>query len=286
MKIGVFHLRGDSSSDPAVIARRAEELGFESYWVGHHTIYPATSASAYPGRTSGEQPDYLVDIPDPFMCLARAGAVTSTIRLGTAVWLAAEHDPLLAAMQVATLDEHTGGRVLFGVGAGWNAEESAIFGVDFANRWEQVEDYVAAMKSLWTDDPSEHRGKYVSFPPVHAFPKPVSKPHPPILLGSTGSRKALERAARWADGWVPVIHDVPRFADDVRLLREHLRSADRDPGGFTVTAFGVEGQWRTTEEIRELEQAGADRVLIWLHQAPQEEQLEDLEALAATHLTD
>jgi alkanesulfonate monooxygenase SsuD/methylene tetrahydromethanopterin reductase-like flavin-dependent oxidoreductase (luciferase family) len=171
MKIGLMHLTPYSKADPAIIAKRAEDLGFESYWVGDHTIIPITSSVQYPGARSGRVPDFLWQLPDPLLALARAGATTSRIKLGTGVCLIAERNPLLTAKQVATLDDSSGGRVLFGIGGGWNPEESTILGGDFEHRWSQVKDYIAAMKVLWQDDISEYHGRYVNFPPVRCFPK-------------------------------------------------------------------------------------------------------------------
>ena len=156
MKIGLMHVTPYSKADPAIVAKRAEELGFESYWVGDHTIVPVTSSIEYPGvKDGGREPDYLWQLPDPLIALARAGATTSRIKLGTGICLIPERNPILTAKQVATLDDACGGRFLFGIGAGWNPEESTILGGDFEHRWSQVKDYIAAMKVLWRDDISE-----------------------------------------------------------------------------------------------------------------------------------
>jgi alkanesulfonate monooxygenase SsuD/methylene tetrahydromethanopterin reductase-like flavin-dependent oxidoreductase (luciferase family) len=129
-----------------------------------------------------------------------------------------ERNPILTAKQVATLDDACGGRFLFGIGAGWNREESTILGGDFDHRWSQVKDYIAAMKVLWREEISEYQGRYVDFPPVRCFPKPARKPHPPILIGSVSSPHALKRVAEWGDGWLPgVFRRPPRAAKAPRM---------------------------------------------------------------------
>jgi probable F420-dependent oxidoreductase len=282
MKIGLMHVTPYSKADPAIVARRAEELGFESYWVGDHTIIPVTSSVQYPGARGGVVPDFLWQLPDPLLALARAGATTTRIKLGTGVCLIPERNPILTAKQVATLDDGTGGRVLFGIGGGWNPEESAILGGDFEHRWSQVKDYIAAMKVLWEDEISSYRGRYVSFPPVRCFPKPGSKPHPPILVGSINNPRALRRVAEWADGWIPVVQRVDEFADGVKRIRATAAEIGRDPNAFDFTVFGTEQQWKSAKEIREFERVGANRIVLWLNAQDLQSILSEMEDLART----
>jgi probable F420-dependent oxidoreductase len=282
MKIGLMHLTPYSKADPAIVARRAEELGFESYWVGDHTIIPMTSSVEYPGARGGVVPDFLWQLPDPLLALARAGATTTRIKLGTGVCLIPERNPILTAKQVATLDDGSGGRVLFGIGGGWNPEESAILGGDFEHRWSQVKDYIAAMKVLWEDEISSYRGRYVSFPPVRCFPKPGSKPHPPILVGSINNPRALRRVAEWADGWIPVVQRVDEFADGVKRIRATAAEIGRDPNAFDFTVFGTEQQWKSAKEIREFERVGANRIVLWLNSQDLQSILSEMEDLART----
>jgi probable F420-dependent oxidoreductase len=192
------------------------------------------------------------------------GSSLRRIRLGTGVCLIPKRNPILTAKQVATLDDSSGGRFLLGIGAGWNPEESTILGGDFEHRWSQVKDYVVAMKVLWTEDISEYHGRYVNFPPVRCFPKPKSKPHPPILLGSINNPRALRRVAEWGDGWLPVIRSVDEFADGVQRIKVIAVEIGRDPNALDFTAFGAEKQWRSAQEIRDFERAGANRVVLWL----------------------
>ncbi len=285
MKIGLMHVTPYSKADPAIVAKRAEELGFESYWVGDHTIIPVTSSVQYPGARGGVVPDFLWQLPDPLVALARAGATTSRIKLGTGVCLIPERNPILTAKQVATLDDGSGGRVLFGIGGGWNPEESTILGGDFEHRWSQVKDYIAAMKVLWQDDISEYHGRYVSFPAVRCYPKPRSRPHPPILIGSVNNPRALRRVAEWADGWIPALLNVAEFAEGIKRIKAIAAEIGRDPDSLDFTAFGTDQQWKSTKEARELEQAGATRVVLWLNGQDLETILPEMEDLARTVLS-
>jgi len=286
MKIGLMHLTPYSKADPAIVAKRAEDLGFESYWVGDHTIIPETSSVQYPGaRDGGKVPDFLWQLPDPLLALARAGATTNRIKLGTGICLIPERNPILTAKQVATLDDSSGGRFLFGIGAGWNPEESTILGGDFEHRWSQVKDYIAAMKVLWTEDVSEYHGRYVVFPPVRCFPKPKSKPHPPILLGSVNNPRALKRVAEWGDGWLPVVRSVDEFADGVKRIKAIAAEIGRDPNTLDFTVFGGEKQWRSAKDIREFERVGAHRVVLWLNGQDLNSILPEMEELASTVLS-
>ena len=282
MKIGVFSILPNMAADPAVVAKHAEALGFDSYWVPDHTILPVTYSDQYPGVRAGEPgPDYLWQMPDPLIALTRAAAVTSTILLGTGIILVPERNPLLAAKMVASLDSFSGGRFLMGIGAGWNREECTILGGDFDHRWGQTKDYILAMKQLWTQAESEYHGKYVDFPPVRCFPKPAQRPHPPILLGGFTAERVYQRIAEWGDGWLPVLESVDQFRQGVERLKRAADAVGRNYGELTKTVFGIKGQWETPEDIRALEAAGADRVVMWLPEnLPLDKLLAEMEAMA------
>ena len=281
MKIGITQVLANSEADPALVAKHAEELGFESYWLPDHTILPVHSTTRYPGvREGAKEPRTLWQIPDPLIALSRASATTSTIKLGTGICLVPERNPLLLAKQIATLDDASGGRFLFGIGAGWNREECEILGGDFAHRWSQVKDHIAAMKVLWEDEESEYHGKYVDFPPVRCFPKPANKPHPPILLGNIGSPLALKRVVEWGDGWMPVVESVEQFAEGVSKIRSLAESVGRALESLDFTVFGMHGQFRGTDEIAALEGAGAGRVILWVKSLLRDDIRRELDELA------
>ena len=280
MKIGLMHLTPHSKADPAVVAQRAEELGFESYWVGDHTIIPEQASVQYPGARGGVTPAYVWQLPDPLVALARAGATTSRIKLGTGILLVPERNPILTAKQIATLDDGCNGRFILGIGAGWNPEESTILGGDFEHRWSQVKDYIAAMKVLWRDDVSEYHGRYVNFPPVRCFPKPISKPHPPILIGSVNNPRALRRVAEWADGWLPVVQSVDEFADGVKRIKAIAAEIGRDATALDFTVFAGDNQWRSKQDLQEFARAGANRAVLWLHGQDLSSILSEIEELA------
>src|SRR4029434_3255211 len=204
MKIGVNMTLSSRSIDVAVLARKAESLGFESLWLPEHPIIPVQVTTRYQGSPDGAIPPSMRDIADPFVGLARASAVTTTLKLGTGICLVPERNPLLLPKELPTLDPFSGGRFLFGIGAGWLKEETEIMGGDFAHRWTQTQEAILAMQALWTQDEAEYHGKYYDFPPVRSFPKPVQKPHPPIVLGSITSRTVFKRIVAWGDGWIPV----------------------------------------------------------------------------------
>ena len=281
MKIGVFEFCIDRSVDPAIIAKRAEELGFGSYWVPEHAIIPVKTSSPYPASEDGIIPDEYGRITDPFVSLARASAVTKTIELGTGICLIPERNPLELAKEVATLDHFSGGRFIFGIGAGWLREETEIMGGDFDRRWGQTKDAVLAMKELWTQDEAEYHGKYYDFPAVRSFPKPARKPHPPVYMGGS-SKYVFKRVVEWGDGWMPVLSPVEDIQAGRQRLNEMAEQAGRDPKEISVLAFGWPGKFRTKEEINELQSAGVDHVTIWLTQSEEGENavLAELESLA------
>ncbi|MEW6298444.1 MAG: LLM class F420-dependent oxidoreductase [Thermodesulfobacteriota bacterium] len=279
MQVGVFLLPSEQTADPAVVAKKAEELGFASFWVPEHAILPVHYTSRYPASPDGRIPAAVGIIADPFVALARASAVTSTIKLGTGVCLVPERNPLLLAKEVATLDYYSGGRFLFGIGAGWLKEETEIMGGDFAHRWTQTREAILAMKELWTKDESEYHGKYYHFPAVRSFPKPARKPHPPVLLGGS-SKYVFKRIVEWGDGWLPTGVPLEALTRGRATLNELAEKAGRDPKTIEVIAFGQPGQYGDRAELTPLEQAGITHATIWLRRTKEHEVLAELEDLA------
>lgn len=284
LTIGVFqNLCDKPSGDPATIAKRAEELGFDSYWVPEHAVIPKGSADVYPAKQAGKPPpEYLFKMPDPLIALARASSVTMTLKLGTGVALVPERNPITAALEIASLDHFSGGRFLYGIGAGWNEPECTVMGGDFAHRWTQTREAIDVMKKLWTGDYVEHHGKYYDFPPVVCQPTPAQRPHPPILLGSIGSPRVLKRVATWADGWLPLTTDPQEIANGKAELTKFAREAGRDPAALAIVAFSPPGGvMRTRTEMAEFAKAGATGAVLWLNGTNEKEVLADLAELAA-----
>ena len=279
MKTGIFVYEVDPSMDPAVLAKRAEELGFESFWVPELPIVPVDTASRPAVSTGSYTRESYNRIVDPFVALARASAVTTRIKLGTGICLVPEHNPLLLAKQVATLDLLSGGRFIFGIGAGGLKEETEIMGGDFAHRWTQTRDAVLAMKELWTKDEAEYHGAYYDFPPVRSNPKPAQKPHPPVLLGGR-ARNVFKRVVEWGDGWMPARTSVDEIKRGRETLNDLAKNAGRDPESIQILAFGGPGQFKDREAIKDLEQAGADRVTIWLESKEGHQALREMEDMA------
>jgi probable F420-dependent oxidoreductase len=276
MKIGVTTIITDSSIDVAVLARHAEELGFDSLWLGEHPIIPVTSTSRYPGSADGTLPESANRMPDPFVALARASAVTQTIKLGTGVCLIPERNPLLLAKVVATLDHFSRGRFLFGIGAGWHREETEIMGGNFSHRWSQTHDAILAMKELWTKEEAEYHGKYYDFPPVKSFPKPFQKPHPPILLGGI-ARNVFKRTLDWGDGWMPS-GSSPEQVKQGRDTLNHLAvRSGRDPRSIQVLAYNAP---TNREALKAYENAGADAAVVRLDTGSEKETLAELDQVA------
>lgn len=263
MDVGVFYFTSGESADPAIVAIKAEDLGFASFWVPEHPVLPVHTTTGYPAAPNEPIPRTVGIISDPFVSLARASATTTHIKLGTGICLVPERNPLLLAKEIATLDHYSGGRFLFGIGAGWQKEECEIMGGDFPRRWTQTRDSVLAMKQLWTADESEYHGRYYDFPAVKCFPKPAQQPHPPVILGGS-AKNVFKRTVEWGDGWMP----VTTSPDEIRRGRETLNDlatqAGRAPASISVLAFGQPGQLRTRAHVEALEEAGAEHAIVWL----------------------
>ena len=244
--------------DVGFMARKAEELGFESFWCAEHPFIPVNSASRFPGSADGVIPESYSHFVDPFVALARASGTTKSIKLGTGIVLVPERHPLLLAKEISTLDLFSGGRFLFGIGAGWLREETQIMGGDFDHRWTQTRESVLAMKELWTKPAAEFHGKYYDFPPVKSFPKPLQKPHPPVLLGG-GAKNVLQRVVAWADGWLPNRITPEQLRESRTTFDRLAKDAGRDPSKITIS---VHGQPADRDLLRRLHDAGATRVIV------------------------
>jgi probable F420-dependent oxidoreductase len=244
--------------DVGFMAKKAEELGFESFWCAEHPFIPVHSTSRFPGSEDGVIPESYSHFVDPFVALARASGATKTIKLGTGIVLVPERHPLLLAKEISTLDLFSGGRFLFGIGAGWLREETQIMGGDFDHRWTQTRESILAMKELWTKPAAEFHGKYYDFPLVKSFPKPLQKPHPPVLLGGA-AKNILERIIAWGDGWLPNRVTPEKLREGRATLDRLAKDAGRDPSKITISVYG---QPADRDLLRRFHDAGANRVIV------------------------
>ena len=204
---GVLMFPTDYAIAPHVLASEAEARGFESIFFPEHTHIPASRKTPWPG--GAELPREYAHTHDPFVALTAAAAVTRSIKLATGICLVTERDPILMAKQVASLDLLSGGRVVLGIGAGWNVEEMANHGVGFATRWKVTRERVLAMRRIWSDEAAEFHGEFVDFDPIWSYPKPAQQGGPPVLLGAS-SRWSWQRIAEYCDGWMPIFQDTRR----------------------------------------------------------------------------
>ncbi len=226
MEIGIHFFPRESSIAIAELARVVEDEGFESLWVAEHTHIPV-----HPGRSvqqRGPIPESHSRLFDPWISLAVAAAVTNRIRLGTAVCLVTQHDPIVLATEIATLDVVSGGRVLFGVGVGSVVDETVNHGVTPEDRWQVLHERILAMKAIWSTDEAEYHGRFVNFDPIYQWPKPVQKPNPPVLVGGSGPH-VLRRVVAYGDGWMPFRVSgsdlLDRAAELQRMAKAKGRSA-------------------------------------------------------------
>jgi len=239
-------------------AMLADDLGFESIWLPEHLVFPLEMhGQLVPGE---EHPPVPASTPvyDAAAYLSFIAAKTSRIRLGTFVYLLGIRHPFVGARAFATLDVVSGGRAEVGVGAGWLVNEWEAVGLDPRTRGRRFEEAIAVCKRLWTEDVIEHHGEFFDFAPVMFEPKPVQKPHPPVLVGGE-SERALERAARLGDGWIGMSHTPDSVSVQVKKLRELLRAQPAKPQGFTITCSGLAD---TTDDKKHWEDAGVDRLIV------------------------
>jgi len=276
MKIGVLMFPTRQPIDVAVVARQAEALGFDSLWLGEHPVMPVHSTSPFPGSPDGRIPDAYSWFVDPFVALARASGVTTTLKLGTGITLVPERHPLLLAKEIATLDYFSGGRFLFGVGAGWHKEETEIMGGNFAHRWTQTREAIEAMKALWANEAAEYHGTYYDFPPVRSFPQPVQQPHPPIFLGGS-AQQVYKRIVAYGNGWMPTRSTPELIKQGRAVLNELAVEAGRDPESIEVMAYIAPAD---RAKLQALAEAGADAAVMLLAQETEAAALAELEQLA------
>jgi probable F420-dependent oxidoreductase len=257
MHCGVTMFPTDYSIQPQDLAVEAEARGFESVWLPEHSHIPTSRKSPWPG--GGELPKFYYDSYDPFVSLGAAAAVTKKIRLGFGICLVIERDPIHTAKEVSTLDRLSNGRVLFGIGGGWNAEEMANHGTAFETRFKLMRERVEAMKEIWTQTKPKFSGELVKFDEMMQWPKPVQKPHPPIIVGGAFPH-AARRAVAYGDGWIPL---GGRGLDPLEALtqfRKMAKDAGRDPASLSFDVFAATLDLDVLKRYRD---AGVTRA-IWM----------------------
>jgi len=276
VEFGVAIFPTDYAISLAELAPAAEQLGFESLWVAEHSHIPTSRESRWPGGT--ELPKQYSHTLDPFVALTIAASTSKKLRIGTGICLVTQRDPIHTAKQVASLDHLSNGRFIFGIGAGWNREEMADHGTEFGSRWKLMRERVEAMKAIWTQDVAEYHGEMVSLPPMWAWPKPVQKPHPPVVLGGSGPR-ILERVVRYADGWMPNRGDVLTRIPELRAM-----AAAAGRGHIPVSLYPKPA----ADEIERAGEAGVERCIFYVSPDGRDAalaQLADLGRLIEPYLT-
>jgi len=274
MKFGVSIFNTEYSIRIDELARGLEERGFESLWLPEHTHIPKSRKSPWPGGP--HLPKEYWHTLDPFVSLATAAVVTTRLKLATGICLVVERDPITTAKEVASLDLLSQGRFLFGIGGGWNAEEMENHGTDFTKRWRVLRERILAMKEIWTKDEAEFHGQFVNFDPIWAYPKPVQKPHPPIILG-VNTPNARQRVVEYCDGWLPIAARAGDLTAGVADLRDRAKRAGRDPNSLTVSVFSATP---TEEALRQYQNSGAERAIFPLPSSGRDEILPILDRLA------
>lgn len=271
MRVGVAMFTTDYSMGPVALARALEERGFESFWVPEHSHIPLARTSQWP--QGGELPKKYFDVMDPFVVLSAAAAATTTLRIATGICLVAQRDPIQTAKLVASLDQISGGRFIFGVGIGWNAEEMANHGTDFKVRAHIMKERVQAMREIWTKSKPAYEGQFVRFGPMMTWPKPVQKEVPVYIGGGLphGARRALE----YGDGYLPhAIRPTYRFLDKLPEWREMEKKAGRS---IPVTVHAVEHDPDKWPAYRD---AGLERIVLSVESEPADKLLPKLDAWA------
>jgi probable F420-dependent oxidoreductase len=274
MKYGIQMFPTDYAIPVTDLGRAAEELGFESVFFPEHTHIPTSRRTPWPG--GGELPREYSHTLDPFVVCAAVAAVTKTLRVGTGICLVMQRDPITTAKEVASVDHLSNGRFLFGIGGGWNEDEMENHGTKPRERWRILRERILAMKEIWTKDEAQFHGKYVNFDPIWSWPKPVQKPHPPILVGGAGPR-TFDRVLEYGDGWMPIGGRTGHVLGQlVGELQERARATGRGP--IPVSVFGVPPSQEVIEQYAAM---GVDRVIFGVRPESADQVLPALRRYAA-----
>jgi probable F420-dependent oxidoreductase len=258
MHFGTAMFFTDYSMTAGDLGRELEARGFESVWAPEHSHIPLSRKTPFPGN--GDLPKKYYDCMDPFVTLTAAAMTTKTLKIGTGICLVAQRDPIQTAKLVSSIDNVSGGRFLFGVGNGWNQDEMENHGTVYASRHKLARENIEAMKAIWTKSKAEYHGEFVNFDPMMAWPKPVAKPHPPVIVGGAFPYSA-RRAIRYGDGWIPqatraayteLVDLLPRF-------KQMCAEANRDPASIPITIWGAKDDLDLLKRYRDL---GVERMVV------------------------
>ena len=269
MDIGFFSYNSDYGIRPEELAKELESRDFDSFWVGEHTHIPASRKTPFPGGVELPRPYY--HFRDPFVSLAVAAAVTKTLKIGTGISLVVQHDPIVLAKTVATLDHLSNGRFEFGIGGGWNQEEMENHGYPFKHRWKLLQERIQAMKAIWTEEEASYSGEYINFEKIVSYPKPTQTPHPPILMGGA-TDMSLKRVARYCDGWMPIDALLTNPELMIKKLQGIIKDSGRDPKQINLSVFCQTN--RDSDSIKRYQDAGFTRAIIALPNRDRETILE------------
>jgi probable F420-dependent oxidoreductase len=276
MDFGASMFFTDYSMSPAELGRALEARGFDSVWAPEHSHIPSSRLSQ--PASGGQLGKQYYDVMDPFVTLTAAAMATNTLKVATGVCLVIQRDTIQTAKLVATIDQVSGGRFLFGIGGGWNQEEMADHGTVFKTRFKRMREQIEAMRAIWTEAEPEYHGEIVDFPKMRTWPKPVQKPHPPVIVGGAFPYSA-RRAIRYGDGWVPNA-SRPSYADVTEYLpqfRQMAADAGRDPATVPVSIFGAP---EDLDRLKRYRDQGIARVVVTLPSAKTDEILPALDRWA------
>lgn len=274
MKFGMFYFPTDYGIQMPELAPAIEARGIESLFLCEHTHIPASRKTPFPG--GGELPKKYIHTHDPFIALSFAAATTKKLILGTGICLVPQHDPIVLAKVIASLDMMSGGRVEFGIGGGWNVDEMNNHGVEHKTRFKQMREHTEAMKAIWTEDEASYSGDFVNFERIWSHPKPARKPHPPILLGGE-TDYTLKRIVEYCDGWIPRGGDNWDVKKDMARLHAMANKHGRDPKELSTTVFRGP---TSKEAIAEHREAGINRVLYEVPDGSRDDALRALDEVA------
>jgi len=274
MRIGAFYFPTDYGINLAELGRALEDRGFASLFVPEHTHIPVSRRTPFPG--GGELPKRYAHTHDPFVGLAFAAAATKKLIVGTGICLVPQHEPIVTAKAIATLDQLSNGRFVFGIGGGWNVDEMENHGARYETRFKMMREYVLAMKALWTQDEASYHGEFVNFDPVWSWPKPAQRPHPPIILGGE-SDHTLRRVIDYCDGWFPRPRGGFDVVQGVERLHRMATEKGRNPATLTTIVFGAPNDAKVLEGY---EKAGILSALLAIPDDSRDEILRYLDKIA------